>query len=254
MSKQGVLVISHGSSNKNWVAQVDACVAAVSLPVPVIVSFLEMVKGRTIADGIAALQQQNINEIIAIPLFVSSGSTHIEEISYLLGLTKNPRNEMDEQPIEHTANIRLLSPMNDHDLIIDILAERTKALAENIEEEHVLLVGHGSDLPWFQAEWERVAGSIAQKLQTKLGAKEVSYGFTLPDTIRPTLETASRKAKVLLVPLFLSEGYFTSKKIPGRVTGLTYRYNGKAYLPHPNVSKWVETVAREALALQEQVQ
>jgi sirohydrochlorin cobaltochelatase len=254
MTKQGVLVIAHGSSNKNWVAQVDACIAAVSLPVPVVVSFLEMVEGRTIADGIAALQRQDVHDIVAIPLFVSSGSTHIEEIRYLLGLTKNPHKEMDEPPIKHTANIRLLSPMNDHELIIDILVERIKALSENINREHVLLVGHGSDLPWFQAEWERVASSIAQKLQMKLDAKAVSYAFTLPDTLRSTLKAASSHSPVLLIPLFLSEGYFTSKKIPDRVNGLMYRYNGKAYLPHTNVSKWVEAVAKEALLLQEQVQ
>jgi sirohydrochlorin ferrochelatase len=242
MKQQGVLVIAHGSSNENWVRQVDDCIHKVKVPVPISVSFLEMVENRTIAHGIHQLEQMGVTDIIAVPLFVSSGSTHIEEISYLLGLQPNPRIEMDEEPIRHTASIKLLSPMNNHPLIVDILVERVKSLSQNLADEHVLLVGHGSDLPWFQAEWERVAGQIASQLHTRLAAKSISYAFTLPDNLRVRLEEASKQGPVILLPLFLSEGYFTNKKVPGRLEGLSYLYDGKAYLPHSNVSRWIESV------------
>jgi sirohydrochlorin ferrochelatase len=248
MKKQGVLVIAHGSSNENWVREVDDCIQRVNLPVPVVASFLEMVEDRTIADGLYQLEQMGVTDILAIPLFVSSGSTHLEEIRYLLGLQPNPRLKMDEEPITHTTSIKLLSPMNDHPFILDILAERVTALSTDMANEKILLVGHGSDLPWFQAEWERVADHIAAQLQEKLGAKSISYAFTLPNNLRARLEEESSKNTVLLVPLFLSEGYFTRKKIPGRVEGLSYRYDGKAYLPHENVSRWIEAVSRENLS------
>ncbi|MCH5586526.1 cobalamin biosynthesis protein CbiX [Shimazuella sp. AN120528] len=249
MKKQGVLVISHGSSSRNWVEQVDACINLVQLDVPVVASFLEMVENRTIEDGIHQLEQLGVTEIVAIPLFVSSGSTHIEEIRYLLGLEQNPRIPMDEKPIQHRACIRLLAPMNDHPLILDVLAERVHALSTDISNEIILLVGHGSDLPWFQAEWGKVADKIASQLQDKVGAKSISYAFTLPDTLRARLEEESKENAVVLLPLFLSEGYFTRKKIPARVEGLSYKYDGKAYLPHPNVSKWIEAVAQENLSV-----
>jgi sirohydrochlorin ferrochelatase len=143
--------------------------------------------------------------------------------------------------------------MNDHPFIIEILTERVRQLSLDIANEKILLVGHGSDLPWFQAEWEEVAGRIARKLRERLGATSISYAFTLPDTLRAKLEKESEKNTVILLPLFLSEGYFTKKKIPSRVEGLSYRYDGKAYLPHPNVSKWIEAAAKENLSLQEYV-
>jgi sirohydrochlorin cobaltochelatase len=246
---QGVLVISHGSSNASWVEEVDVCISQVNLVVPVVASFLEMVEGRTIADGIHELEALGVSQIIIVPLFVSSGSTHIEEISYLLGLITDPRISMEEAPIEHRSNIQFVSPMNDHPLILDILAERANELHVLSEMERILLVGHGSDLPWFQVEWERVASRIADKLQAELPVQAVSYAFTLPDNLRVRLEKESRLGTVLLLPLFLSEGYFTKKKIPGRVEGLSYRYQGKAYLPHPNVAKWIEVVAKEKLSI-----
>ncbi|WP_028777871.1 sirohydrochlorin chelatase [Shimazuella kribbensis] len=249
MKKQGVLVIAHGSSNENWVREVDECIQRVNLPVPVVTSFLEMVEDRTIANGIHQLEQMGVTNITALPLFVSSGSTHIEEIRYLLGLQANSRLEMDEEPIAHTASIKLLAPMNDHPFILDILAERATALSTDIANERILLVGHGSNLPWFQVEWEKVANGIATQLQAKLNAKSISYAFTLPDNLRTRLEEESSKDPVLLLPLFLSEGYFTKKKIPGRVEGLSYRYDGKAYLPHENVGRWIETVSRENLSI-----
>lgn len=248
MKKQGVLVIAHGSSNNHWVEQVDTCICQVQLDVPIAAGFLEMVENRTIADAVRHLEKSEVTEIVAIPLFVSSGSTHIEEIRYLLGLEKNPRIKVDQEPIEHQSVIRLLPPMNDHPFILDILAERVEGISTNIANERIVLVGHGSDLPWFQAEWEKVASSIASRLQKKVRAKSISYAFTLPDTLRTTLEEETRKDTVVLIPLFLSEGYFTRKKIPSRAEGFTYKYDGKAYLPHPNVSRWIEAVAKENLS------
>ncbi len=240
---KGVLVISHGSSNASWVEQVDQCINQVNIDVPIQVSFLEMVKGRKIVDGIRQLEAQGVTEIIAIPLFVSSGSTHIEEIHYLLGLTASPRIKVNTKPLDFHSSIELVSPMNDHSLIVDILVER----AEAILTDRILLVGHGSDLPWFQAEWEQVAENIATKLQTRLPVESVSYAFTLPDNLRVRLEAELEQGSVFILPLFLSEGYFTKKKIPERLEGLSYHYQGKTYLPHPNVARWVEAVAKEKL-------
>ncbi|WP_010276176.1 sirohydrochlorin chelatase [Paenibacillus senegalensis] len=88
----GVLVISHGSSNKGWIRKVDECVREIRRPddLPIYASFLEMVEGRTIQDGIRELEDQGVTDLIVIPLFISAGSSHIEEIQALLGVGANP--------------------------------------------------------------------------------------------------------------------------------------------------------------------
>ncbi len=85
--KIGVLVIAHGSRSKQWVRLVDDAAKQVKTDHPLTVGFLELVKGRKIQDGIDALEAQGVNRIFAIPLFASSGSKHIEEIRFMLGLT-----------------------------------------------------------------------------------------------------------------------------------------------------------------------
>ena len=58
-SKIGVLVISHGSRNKDWVLMVDESICKLNIPAgtPLDTSFLEAVEGREIQDGIHALEQ-----------------------------------------------------------------------------------------------------------------------------------------------------------------------------------------------------
>ena len=54
------------------------------------------------------------------------------------------------------------------------------------------------------------------------------------------LQQANPGQAVIVVPLFLSSGYFTDKAIPGRLAGLSYRYNAKAILPSPFAAAWME--------------
>ena len=84
--KYGVLVIAHGSSSENWCSPVRDAVSDVDLPYPVELGFLEFVPNETINDAVERLDDAGITKIIAVPLFVSSHSSHIQEIEYVLGL------------------------------------------------------------------------------------------------------------------------------------------------------------------------
>jgi len=107
--KPGVLVISHGSPDLDWVAFVDEAVAGTVVElqgnIPIVSSFLEIVEGRLIQDGIDQLEAWGVTDIIVIPLFVSSGSTHIDEISYALGMKSTPEKETDLEPFSLSARV-----------------------------------------------------------------------------------------------------------------------------------------------------
>lgn len=242
-----MLIIAHGSSKADWVHLVDHAVDQVQLEIPVVTSFLEMVEGRFIADGLRKLEGMGIEEIIVVPLFVSSGSTHIDEISYLLGIKKEIPFEIDEDPIHTDAKIVMCNPMDDHPLIAEILSSRIEELSQNSQEEVLLLVGHGSELDGFRQQWEKNAGSLAIQLKKRFGFKAVSYAFMHPDCLHKRLKALSRKSKVIVQPLFLSEGYFTRKVIPSRMEGLDYQYTGKTYLPNPLISRWIEDVVQQTM-------
>lgn len=246
-------MIAHGSSKKDWVKLVERAVDQVQLDDPVVTCFLEMVEGRSIPDGIKELEAQGVTEMIVVPLFVSSGSTHIEEISYLLGINKAPKLEMDEQPLEIKADVCLCPAMDDHPLIAEILIERAKEMSTDPAEEVVLLVGHGSDVDGFQQIWEKVMESLAAQIRQEGGFADAAFATIHPDNLHQQLSRLSRNHRVIVLPLFLSEGYFTRNVIPSRMEGLNYTYTGKTYLPSPLISRWIEAVVHEEMATKEVV-
>lgn len=249
----GIWVISHGSSNPKWVQQVREAVAKVNVDLPVVLSFLELVEGQLIEEGIREFEQMGIQDVLAIPLFVSSGSSHIEEIEYLLGLKNQLPFASEEQPYAHNLDIRLSSPMDDHPLILEIIRDRALALSKNPQREQLVLAAHGCDLPHLKPQVDAILNRTCAYLQQEIPFFRVTYGTLHPDNLRQVVEQSAAQypeLPVLVLPLFLSEGYFTRKAIPSVLEGLTYTYRGEAYLPHPNISLWLEQMAREEISQQ----
>ncbi len=75
--KIGILVIAHGSPSDEWCVPVRGAVDEVDLPYPVELGFLEFVPNETINDAVERLDDANVTKIIALPLFISSHSSHI---------------------------------------------------------------------------------------------------------------------------------------------------------------------------------
>lgn len=245
MSKVGVLVISHGSRDKGWVDLVDEAVTAIHLPadVPIYASYLELVEGRLIQDGITSLEAQGVTDIIVVPLFVSSGSTHIDEISYSLGVIKQPLLETDMKPFDIKARIHCTSPIDDDPVIAEIIYDKIKELSESPTQEILLLIGHGSQEEGFHHKWLQGLEQLAGRLKALGGYDEAGVAMLLPDQVHSKMtEWADKKPghTVIVAPLFLSEGYFTNQVVPSRLKGFAYKYNGRALLPSPLISKWME--------------
>lgn len=247
MKKSGVLIIGHGSSSADWVRLVDDAVAQLELPVPVVTCFLELVEGRSIEDGLRQLESEGVERIIAVPLFVASGSNHIDEIGCLLGVRQSSDGDEGLQPIKTKAEIVYCPPMDDHPLVEEILLDRARELSIDPASEVVVLVGHGADKGENHARWEGLLQRLAVAVRKRGGFKGATYGTLHPDNLHVRARAVSRKNRALIVPLFLSEGYFTRQVIPSRLKGLAYAYSGKAYLPHPHVAHWLKAVITDAL-------
>ncbi len=301
--KYGILVIAHGSPGEDWCSPVRDAVAEVDLPYPVELGFLEFVPNETINDAVEKLDHARVTKIIAIPLFISSHSSHIQEIEYVLGLREmlptmsehvvvegvemersvvvmgdgyaishvpvetgadgvmramgHPGEEEELIPVETDAEIVLTGAMDDHWLVAGIVADRTADLVADPENETLVLVAHGTDEEDNFGGWVHSTSSLADQARLKLAywsdpaiglagteAAFIHHNETLhPEfTLRPIVENA---ADPVVVPLMVSEGYFTGRKIPGLLENLTYAYDGKALTSHPNVAEWIEIVAAE---------
>ncbi|WP_127588608.1 sirohydrochlorin chelatase [Paenibacillus koleovorans] len=247
--KVGVLVISHGSRSDLWVRLVDEAVAAAEVPagVPVVSSFLEIVEGRLIQDGIDALERQGVTDLVVVPLFVSAGSTHVDEIRGAFGVGQGQVQEHGLGPFRVEARVHFGEPLDEEpELAARILLDQLAAVSSDPAKERVLLVGHGSAEDGFYRKWREGLDRVAERLQAIGGFAQVAGTMLLPNEAPGVMEQLLERGKasadevVLVAPFFLSEGYFTEKVIPGRLAGYTYRYSGRAMLPHPLVSRWVE--------------
>jgi sirohydrochlorin ferrochelatase len=243
--KYGVLVISHGSRSADWVRLVDEAVEGVSVPegVPVFSSYLELVEDRLIQDGIYALEGQGVTDLIVIPLFVSSGSTHIDEIRYALGVTDTPTLPTDMIPFRIKARIHCTDPIDDDESIAEIVSEKLEGVSIRPDREVLLLIGHGSAEEGFYERWRDGLERLAERVRLLRGFAAADVAMLLPDQAAARLEHWQKEQPdwtVVAAPLFLSEGYFTNQVIPKRLGGAPYRYNGRALLPHPLVSRWME--------------
>jgi len=248
MRKLGVLVISHGSRNADWVKLVREAVADVVIPevmadAPVECSFLELVDGFLIQDGIDRLEQSGVTDMIVIPLFVSSGSTHIDEISWVLGAKAEPDRETDLEKFRITSRIHLCAPIDDDPEIAQLLVDKLSPLSVSAERELVLIVGHGSKEKGFHGRWRQGLKSLAEQVQTIGGYAAVETVMLLPNQATCKLKAWQKRRPdldVIIAPLFLSAGYFTNKVIPERFEGFQYKYSGATLLPSPHISRWME--------------
>ncbi len=242
----GVLVISHGSRNPEWVLTVDESICKLNIPsgMPLDSSFLEAVEGREIQDGIDALEQKGVTDLIVVPLFISSGSTHMEEIQYALGLIEESAIETDIGRMRLRARVHFCAPINDDPLIAEICLEKIRPLSVHPEREILLMIGHGSDESGFGDRWQEMLGAMTEQVRQMGGFALAATATLHPDEIAERvaqLEQAYPEYAIVVSPFFLSEGYFTKKVIPQRLSEATrVRYNGAALLPHDNITRWME--------------
>ena len=299
--KIGIVVIAHGSPSEAWCGPIREAVAETELPYQIELGFLEFVPNETINNAVDKLDDAGVTKIIAVPLFISSYSDHIQEIEYVLGLrdtlplaneitmvegvtmersitpgnncyvvsytvantsgimhTQSEEEEEEELiPVDTNTRIILTSAMDDHWLIADIVADRTANLVVDPSNETLVLVAYGTQEEENIDGWVNCTSSLANQAKLKLkqwnnplivlDGTEISF-IHHNDTLHPqyNLTTTVENANgPIVVPLMVSEGYFTGKKIPGLLENLTYAYDKKALTPHPNVAKWIEMSASQ---------
>ncbi|WP_239617908.1 sirohydrochlorin chelatase [Cohnella mopanensis] len=255
--KPGLLVISHGSKDAGWVALVDEAVeearARLGDALAIEAVFLELVEGRLIQDGIDRMLASGVTHVLALPLFVSAGSTHVDEIGWALGAYPEPKTDTDlERYFTSSLQLTYGKPMDDDPELVDIVLDRLKEMSIQPPRESILLVGHGSEIEGFQEAWERGLNSIAEQVLTQGGYRSCSTALLLPDQVverLDSLQISHPDDEVLVVGLFLSEGYFTKEVVPGRLMSseraLGYRYTGHSLMPHPKVISWIVRQVRE---------
>ncbi len=265
----GVLVVAHGSDEEQWCRQIHQVVENISLPYPVELGFLEFAPNESISHAVDRLDERGVDEIIVVPLFVSSYSSHIREIEYVLRLRDSlPGNESLDQ-VNTTANIVIARALDDHPLAAYILADQITEMSKDPKNETVVILSHGTDVEGDLRSQIISQDCLEKEVKTYLRywtnppirVNDVKYAFIHGnETLYPNLtveyvmenvsrtgDTKSGKTKAIVLPLMIAGGSFTNKQIPKLLEGYDYLYSGKALASHPNLAKWIENRVRCAL-------
>lgn len=257
--KPGVLVISHGSRVSDWVSHVDRAAEAVreclnmaadSGLVPIEAAFLELVGGRLIQDGIDRLEAAGVTDMLAIPLFVSSGSKHVDEIGWALGAYDKIAVETNLERFRMRAALTYGKPVDVDPEIVEVLLDRLRELSVVPGSESLLLIGHGSEHAGLYEAWRRGLRELAAEVRTRGGYADAEIAMLRPDSAADAvgrLRARRPGCEVLAVPVFLGEGYFTTEVVPKRLANLGCRYRGRTLMPHPLIAEWIARQAEDWL-------
>lgn len=160
------------------------------------------------------------------------------------------------RPIAHRARLAMSHDgLGDSALIDEVLVDRVRALSRDPASETVLVIAHG---PGDDAEDERWIAGMKQRLAglSAVGVFRAVEVATLREDW-PEKRAAAEKniraivargsaggGKVVVVP-FRVAGFGPYRDV---LAGLDYVADGKGFLPHPSITRWIEETAESLLA------
>ena len=185
-------------------------------------------------------------DVYVVPAFISEGYFTQQVIPRELGL---------DGPITHKGEktIRYAGPLGTYEGMADVILERTDDLMRGKEtsgQTALVLLGHGTDLN------KNSSGVIywnAARIRERRVYDLVEVGFLDQDPEIGEVVTSVEAENVILIPVFIAEGWHTRETIPedlglsGEVTVLEGRkiFYGAPVGTHPSMAALISARARE---------
>jgi hypothetical protein len=237
-----------------------------------------MATKASIEAAVQRLLAQQVTEIAAVPLFVSSHSSVVTSTAYLLGLRGDAPADLrtfahmnhgahgaqpaaasdPTTPITCPVPIRMTAALDDHQLVADILADRARALSTNASSEVVILVAHGPNDDAENARWLENMRKLASRMSHAATFARIEVLTVRDDASEEVRKQATgefrrfveraraENRRALVVPLLLSFGGIEAG-IRKRLDGLDYAMSDKALLPDPRIARWIVESARSTM-------
>jgi len=267
----GVLLLAHGGQPQ-WNEHVAEVARRVNDSQRAEIAF-GMASRASIQAAVDQLTARGVNEIIAVPLFVSSHSSVITSTEYLLGLRKeapadlaifakmthashaapagdHPHHDDPASPITTRATVRLTAAFNRHPIIGALAADRARSISERPEGEAVILVAHGPVPEDDNRKWLEDLAVLADHVRAAAPFASVDY-LTIRDDAGPAIRDAATRElrgkveaqralgrRVLIVPHLISFGGI-EKSLFKRLDGLEYTITTQALMPDDRIVDWV---------------
>ncbi len=210
-----------------------------------------------IQQAVAELEQQGINNIIAIPLFLSGADATFRQYQkHITGLKEGTR-------------IQWAPPMAQSYLTAQILLDRVEALSKQPVHERLVILGTGAADEASAQRIKQDIEALVREVTDRHDFREVAVHVYYNQGSRGDLEkrnkavdeliirTAARRGHTLLVPFAIGVKFDQRMSMEGwlgRKFGEFDIAMGESILPHPDVLTWLkQTANRYSHASKEQV-
>ncbi|MEW5918180.1 MAG: CbiX/SirB N-terminal domain-containing protein [Gemmatimonadota bacterium] len=260
----GTIIVAHGA-DAEWNAPVETLAASLGGPIRVAYLMGPRAATHSFAKAAAELEALGVTQIVAVPLLVSSHSSHFRQIEWLAG----QRDSVDGAIASHVhhmhpASVRIpihvTRALDDAEDLSQVLAERAIALTPTPREQALFLVAHGPNEADDYARWMENLRRVAAHVQQVTGFRDVRVDAVRDDAPAPVRAEAVRRVReliemqhtltqrdVVVVPILISRGRITRSTLVADLAGLPIVYAGRPLLPHAQLSRWVEARVREAV-------
>ena len=253
----GLMVMAHGGK-ETWNTSVEAAVAPIREEIPTTVAF-GMANPITLAAAVTELEEQGVDCIAVVRLFVSSQS-FLHQTEYLLGLRQDPPpifvmmpghgsgHNHDPEPVHVFSALEISREgLLDAPQMGSILAERALALRDSLRQESVIVIAHGpgddqENEMWLSrldalADSIRVTGHFAEVEVHTLREDWKEKRSSAEDGIRDFVKGQHDMGKAVIVIPFRLFGFGPYADV---LDGLTYESSGEGLLPSPHVTDWIK--------------
>jgi sirohydrochlorin cobaltochelatase len=243
--KTGMLIVGHGSKlpyNKEVVSEIAE---KLNDKIDYIVErgFMELVLPN-IPQQVDKLKEQGMERIIVVPAFLAHGVHTKVDIPTILKLPhehigldhshthhhhhhhhhhhgEDDEREAKSDLIDFDGEVIYLEPFGADDKVVDVVENRINECISNNnlnnENSGILLVGHGSSLPF----GKEVLMGVTNKIKERMSEYEIDCGFMQIET--PLIPESFKKLQdngfenMIVVPVFLADGLHTKNDIPNRL-------------------------------------
>ncbi|MDO5853082.1 MAG: CbiX/SirB N-terminal domain-containing protein [Thermoplasmata archaeon] len=170
----------------------------------------------SIREAAEEMVADGYDDIVILPFFVASGLHIVRDIPMKHFGFPRDATEGTAEISGKQVRVRIEQPFGEEPLLADILAERVEELRTPGRDTRVIVMGHGSRLPYNK----EVVLLNAKRLEER-GYGKVYYGFNefdepkIEDTIVRMMDEGAEE--VIALPLFISLGKHLTMDVPGKL-------------------------------------
>ncbi len=270
-SNFGLLLMAHGGGEE-WNQGVIDSLRPLRQEFPVEVAF-GMADAVSLQAAVSKLEQQGVNHIGVVRLFVS-GDSWYQRTLQILGVMEGAPTKPIAEPEAHNEHSSASMPFHSMEFwrietssafsvskeglaaareMDEVLLTRVRELSENAEQESVVILAHGPGDDAENEEWLKQIRSRTAAIEQEMGIRNIAV-FTLREDwqqkrvlaeqqIVNHVRSENEKGLSVIVIPFRVQGFGPYAEV---LAGLSYIADHQGLIPHGNVTEWIRNQAELA--------